>query len=159
MFASLLPGSVVATVDAGNLEDVERAVSLRVRGSAPQFARPSDDGLLVPLGRREHMVRDYAASATRQLDVRLYAQWTEEDDWTIRLPPGARLKGLPSSGGASGPFGSYSVQVESTGSALHVRTVVTLAKTRIPAADYPSFRAWCEEVDRALGQRATVALR
>jgi tetratricopeptide (TPR) repeat protein len=160
LFASLLPGSVVASVDAGNLEDVEQRVSLRVRGSAPEFARTaSDETLLVPLGRREHMVRDYAPLATRQQDVRLYAQWTQEDDWTIRLPPGARLRGLPSSSSASGPFGSYSVQVESTGSSFHVRTVVTLAKTRIAAAEYAGFRSWCEEVDRALGQRATVALR
>jgi transglutaminase-like putative cysteine protease len=160
LFASLLPGSAVATVDAGNLEDVEQTVTMRVHGSVPQFARAApDEGLVVPVGRREHMVRDYAPLAARQLDVRLPAQWTEEDDWTIRLPPGARLRSAPSPGQASGPFGSYSVQVESGAGSLRVRTIVALSRTRIPAGDYPNFRAWCEEVDRALGLRATVSLR
>jgi tetratricopeptide (TPR) repeat protein len=160
LFASLLPGGAVGTVDAGNLEDVEQAVTMRVHGSAPQFARTTpDDELVMPVGRREHMVRDFAPLATRQLDVRLAAQWTQADDWTIRLPPGARLRNVPASNQGSGPFGSYSVRVESTGSSLRVLTTVALARTRIPAGEYSHFRAWCEEVDRALGQRATVSLR
>jgi hypothetical protein len=40
-----------------------------------------------------------------------------------------------------------------------VKTTVALVKTRIGATAYPAFRAWCEEVDRALGQRATVTVR
>jgi hypothetical protein len=38
-----------------------------------------------------------------------------------------------------------------------VKTQVTMTKTRITAAEYPAFRAWCEEVDRALGQRLVVS--
>jgi hypothetical protein len=33
-----------------------------------------------------------------------------------------------------------------------------MLKTRIAPADYGAFRAWCETVDRALGQRAVVAI-
>jgi hypothetical protein len=51
------------------------------------------------------------------------------------------------------------VDVESSAGALHVKTMVTLAKTRILASEYPAFRAWCEQVDRALGQRATVSVK
>jgi hypothetical protein len=105
------------------------------------------------------MVRDYAPLAGRQLDVRMFAQWTQEDDWTVRLPPGARVKGLPAPVQASGPYGSYRVDVESTGNAIRVHTMVALTKTRIAASEYQAFRSWCEEVDRALGQRATVTVR
>jgi hypothetical protein len=42
---------------------------------------------------------------------------------------------------------------------VHVKTTVTLTQTRIPAGDYSAFRSWCEKVDRALGQRATVATK
>ena len=31
--------------------------------------------------------------------------------------------------------------------------------THIAPSEYGAFRAWCEEVDRALGQRATVSLK
>jgi hypothetical protein len=105
------------------------------------------------------MIRDYAPLSARKLDVRLHAQWTEEDDWLVRLPAGAKVKGLPASARGSSPFGSYAVEVESTPIALHVKTTVSLARMRIAAGDYAAFRAWCEEVDRALGQRATVTLR
>ena len=32
-----------------------------------------------------------------------------------------------------------------------------VSSLRIPAADYASLRAWCEQVDRALSQRLLVA--
>jgi transglutaminase-like putative cysteine protease len=159
MISSILPGSEVTGVDTGNLEDVEQAVTMKVRGKVPRFARAESEGLVVPLGRKEHMVRDYAQLASRKLDVRLYAQWTQEDDWTVKLPAGARVKTAPQSSKGSSPFGAYEVSVESSGNVLHVKSSVTMQKTRIGAGEYGAFRAWCEEVDRALGQRATVAFK
>jgi transglutaminase-like putative cysteine protease/Tfp pilus assembly protein PilF len=156
MIAALLPGSEVTAIDAGDLDDVEQKVTMRVRGKVPRFARVEDGGLVVPLGRREHMVRDFAPLASRKLDVRLYAQWTQQDDWTVHLPPGAKVKNAPVPAKGSSPFGSYEVDVETSGNALHVKTTVTMTRTRIAAREYPAFRAWCETVDRALGQRATV---
>jgi cellulose synthase operon protein C len=159
MIASILPGSEVTSVDTDDLEDVEQNVSLRLHGRAPQFARSEGDALMVPMGRNEHMVRDYASLSSRTLDLRLYAQWTQVDDWTVRLPPGAKVRGATPASNGSSPFGAYEVAVESSAGTLHVKTTVTLARTRIPASDYPAFRAWCEQVDRALGQRATVAVK
>ncbi len=156
MLASMLPGAEVSSLDAGNLEDLEKPVSMHVRGRAPQFARAETDGLTVPLGRREHMVRDYAPLAARKLDVRLPTQWTTEDEWTIHLPPGAKLKNLPSPSKAATRFGWYSLDVESALTFVRVKTAVALTRTRITPAEYPEFRAFCEQVDRALGQRATV---
>jgi tetratricopeptide (TPR) repeat protein len=159
MMASILPGSEVTAVDAGNFEDVEQKVGLHVHGKVPQFARAEGDGLMVPLGRKEHMVRDYASLASRKLDVRLYAQWTQEDDWTVKLPPGAKVTRAPQASTGSSPFGTFAVNVESSGSSLHVKTTVTMQRTRVGASEYPAFRAWCEQVDRALGQRATVSVK
>jgi transglutaminase-like putative cysteine protease/Flp pilus assembly protein TadD len=159
MIAAILPGSEVTTVDAGSLEDVEQKVTMRVRGKVPQFARAEGDVLTVPLGRKEHMVRDYAALNARKLDIRMYAQWTTEDEWTVRLPPGAKVKSAPQSSKGSSAFGSYAVEVEAGGGTLRVKTSVTLAKTRITVSEYAAFREWCEQVDHALGQRATVTLK
>jgi hypothetical protein len=157
LLAGMLPGSEVTAVDSSDLEDVEQGVKMRIKGHVPQFARAEGDVLTVPLGRREHMVRDYAPLAERKLDVRMYAQWTEVDDWTVRVPAGAHLKSVPASSAESSPFGSYALEVTSDARSVHVKTTVTLTQTRVPARDYSSFRAWCERVDRALGQRATVA--
>jgi hypothetical protein len=159
MISAILPGSQVTAVDAGDLEDVEQKVTLHVKGKVPQFARPQDDGLSVPLGRKEHMVRDLAPLATRKLDVRFYTQWTQLDEWTVKLPPGVRVKSAPTAASGSSPFGTYDVQVDMKAAAMHVITSVTLTKTRVLVSEYPAFRAWCEEVDRALGPRATVAVK
>ncbi len=159
MIAGLLPGSTVTAMDAGNLEDVEQKVTLHVKARAPQFGRQQGDTLDVPMGRKEHMVRDYASLATRKLDVRFYTQWTQVDDWTVKLPPGAKLTRAPQAAKGSSPFGTYEVTVESGPSQVHVKTVVTLAKTRVLTSEYAAFRAWCEEVDVAMGQRATVSVK
>jgi cellulose synthase operon protein C len=159
VIAAIVPGSEVTAIDTGDLEDVEQRVTMHVRGKVPQFARVEGDGLVVPVGRKEHMVRDYAPLASRKLDVRLPAQWTQEDDWTVRLPVGTKVRSAPAPAKGSSPFGSYAVDVESSSGALHVKTTVALARTRITAKEYAAFRAWCEEVDRALGQRATVTVR
>ncbi|HEY8089702.1 MAG TPA: DUF3857 domain-containing protein, partial [Polyangiaceae bacterium] len=159
MLSAMLPGSEVTAVEPGNLEDVEQKVTMRVKGKVPQFARAEADGLMVPLGRREMMVRTYASLADRKLDVRLFANWTQEDDWTVHLPGTARVTRSPQAASGTSPFGSYAVSVESSGSTLHVKTTVSMQKTRIAAGEYPAFRAWCEQVDRALGQRATVSFK
>jgi cellulose synthase operon protein C len=156
MLAAMLPGAEVTSLDVGSLEDLEKPVSMRVRGRAPQFARTETDGLTVPLGRREHMVRDYAPLVARKLDVRLPSQWTTEDEWTIHLPPGAKVRSVPTSSKAATRFGWYTLDVESDPGLVRVKTVIALTRTRIAPSEYPTFRAFCEQVDRALGQRATV---
>jgi tetratricopeptide (TPR) repeat protein len=159
LVAATLPGVEIMMVEAGDLQDVEQKVSLHVKGKVPRFARAEGDATSVPLGRREHMVRDYAARAERALDVRTYAQWTQTDDWTVRIPAGAKVRAAPTSAHGSGPFGSYSAEVTVSPASIRVKTSVTLTKTRIATSEYAAFRAWCEEVDRALGQRAMVAFK
>jgi hypothetical protein len=53
----------------------------------------------------------------------------------------------------SSAFGAYKVEVENANGTVRVKTSITLSKTRVRADEYPAFRAFCEEVDRALGQR------
>ncbi len=159
LFAALLPGGEVATFDASNLEDIEGPVNLHARGNAPQFARAEGNLLSVPVGRREHMVRDYAPTAERTLDVRLPAQWTERDEWSVHLPAGSRVTSAPVSASGASAFGMYSLVVEQGPDSIRVDTTVALTKTRVPAGEYPEFRRWCELVDNALGQRATVAVK
>jgi tetratricopeptide (TPR) repeat protein len=159
MVGGVLPGSEITTVESGDLEDVEQRVTMHVKGKVPRFARADGDTLTVPLGRKEHMVRDYAPLASRKLDVRAFAQWTQEDDWTVRLPAGVKVKTMPTPARGSSPFGAYEVTVEQTGGVLHVKTTVSLSRTRVTPAEYGAFRGWCETVDRALGQEATVSLK
>ncbi|MDB4995182.1 MAG: Cell division protein FtsK, partial [Myxococcaceae bacterium] len=155
--ASEFAGLDLQSLEAGNFEDIESKVTLHVKGKAPQLARREGDRISVPTGPSDHMVRDYAALSRRLLDIRLRANTTTESDWTIHLPPGSRVLTAPVKGEGKSPFGTYRVDVETEPTKARVKTQVTMTKTRITAAEYPAFRAWCEEVDRALGQRLVLS--
>ena len=81
-----------------------RDASRARQGPAVRRAPRATRRLSIPIGRREHMVRDFAPLAARKLDVRMYAQWTQEDDWTVRLPPGAKVKSAPVVGAGLEPL-------------------------------------------------------
>jgi hypothetical protein len=159
LMGAIFPGSEVTTVHDATLENIEDHARLGVRSRAPHFARVDTGTLVVPVGPKEHMVRDYAPLRTRTSDARIAAQWTRRDAWTIRLPPGARLQALPSPAHNTSPFGSVDVGVRTVGNALSVTTSVSMTRTRVYANDYGAFRAWCEAVDRTLGLTATVTVR
>jgi cellulose synthase operon protein C len=155
--AGELSGFEVASVEANDLENIEQKVSIRVRGKAPQLARREGDGLSMPVGPRESMVREYAPQSRRRLDLRLRAKTTTEQEWKVKLPAGMRIVQTPTPTEGATPYGSYRLTVEAKGNAVRVHTKITLDKTRILAAEYGAFRAFCESADRALGQRLVVA--
>ena len=57
----------------------------------------------------------------------------------------------------SGPFGTFSLDVELDGSVLRVRSSLNVTRARINADDYPRFRAFLMEVDAALGSPISVS--
>ena len=150
-------GLVLDKIDASDLEDLEKSVTLHAHGKSAQFARKEGGSLSVPVGPGEHMVREFAPLSSRKLDVRLYAQSTTENDWTVKLAPGARVLSAPKAIDLPSPFGTFSLTVESTASGVHVKSSLAVTKLRIPVTDYGALRTWCEQVDRALSQRLVVA--
>ena len=151
--ASEFAGLEIASVEAGNFEDIESKVTLKVKAKAPQFARREGEQMSIPIGPRDHMVREFAQLSQRKLDIRLHAHTTTESDWTIHHPAGTRVIAAPAKAEGTSPFGAFRVDVEAGPATTHVKTTVTMTKTRIAATEYPAFRAWCETVDRALNQR------
>ncbi|MEO8797816.1 MAG: DUF3857 domain-containing protein [Polyangiaceae bacterium] len=150
-------GIQVAKIDTNDLDDLEIHPQLHVTAKTPQFARKEGDGWSIPVGPTEHMVKEYADLQRRRLDIRIFAQAMTVSDWTIHLPSSLKVETMPDGhANATSPFGAYEVLVTQEGNAVHVRTTVALSKTRVPVAEYPAFRAWCESVDRALGQRLMV---
>ncbi len=147
------PGFELAQTDANDLENVEIPVRLHAKGKVPQLARRDGETWSVPAGPREHMVQSYATLSNRRRDLKLSAQTTNDTEWVVKAPAGAKVTSAPKAASGSSAFGSYKVEVETLGGAVRVKTSITLAKTRVKAQEYPAFRAFCEEVDRALGQR------
>lgn len=153
--ASELPGLEVGQVTSNDLDDVELPIQLKAKGKAPSFARRDGDAWTVPVGAKEHMVRQWATLGSRRRDIRIQTLSTQVNETTIRLPAGAKVLSAPHTNAGGTAFGTFVVNVENTGSVVHVKTSVSLLKSRITAAEYPQFRAFCETVDRALGQTLT----
>jgi len=153
--SSDLQGAEIAQVTSNDLEDIEKKVELRAKGKAPSFARKDGESWTVQVGAREHMVRSWAPLSTRRRDVRIQALSTQENETVVKLPQGAKVLGAPHPAEGKTPFGSFKVDVETNGGTVRVKTTVALTRSRIPAAEYAAFRAFCEQIDRELGQSLT----
>lgn len=150
---SELPGITTSNVTANDLENVELVPSLKVTGKVPNLARKDGAKLSIPVGPKEYLVGDFATLSTRKQDIRLRAQNTQVSERHIKLPANAQITTMPVASSSDSPFGSHTVTVEKEGAGIVVKTTITFKKTRITAAEYAAFRAWCEQVDKGLGQR------
>ena len=148
------PQLEVSLAETNNLEDVEAAAKLHVKGKAPDFARKDGDTRSMAVGPREHFVRDYAALSQRKRDIRLEAKTTDVTEFIVRLPANAKVSHAPQNATVESPYGSVKVVVDKdTAGVYRVKTTTIIDRTKIPLAEYPKFRAYAEEADRALGQR------
>jgi hypothetical protein len=89
------------------------------------------------------------------MDLRTGPLVTDETETSLVLPQGAKVSDMPRSAQGSTPFGDYRIETEVAGSTVRIKTSVTLKKPRIFAREYGAFRAFCEDVDRALSQSIT----
>ena len=153
--ASELPGLEVQTVTAGDLDDIERKVEIHAKAKAPSFARKDGETRTIPVGAKEHLVRTYAPLSNRRRDIRIFALSTQENETVVKLPQGAKILGAPHAAEGNSPYGFFKVETETNGTTVRVKTTVAITKSRIPASEYAAFRAFCEQVDRELGQTVT----
>ena len=151
---ALAPGA--SAVDMNDLEDIEQAPRLRALGRVTAFARREGADLSIPVGPGERLVPAYAALSQRARDVRLRQRSTVEDELVLKLPAGVDVKSAPAPARLETPFGTATLEVERAGGKVTVKTKLVLSVSRIAAADYPAWRAFCEDVDRTFAQRLVV---
>lgn len=153
--SSELPGVEIKEVGSNDLEDVEQKVQIHAKARAPSYARRDGESWTVGVGAREHMVRTWAPLSSRRRDIRIMALSTQENETVLKLPQGAKVLGPPHAAEGKSPFGFYKIDVDTQGSVVRMKTTVAITKSRIPAAEYAAFRAFCEQADRELGQSVT----
>jgi tetratricopeptide (TPR) repeat protein len=155
--AAELPGFELAqgpgALETADLDDIELPVRVRARGRAPGFARKEGNDLSVPVTPKDRFVPRLASLSQRRLDVRLKFQSVLDETWTVRIPAGLVVKSLPAPKSAQTPFGTLDLTVDHKEGVVGVRSRVTFSRIRVPSRDYPAFQAFCEQIDRALGQR------
>ena len=72
------------------------------------------------------------------------------------IPPGAKIVSQPENTKLDGPFGWVTISVEKQGDHVTVKSRVGLHAERVTPADYPAFKRFCEDGDRALSARLVV---
>jgi len=157
--AEKFPAAQLASVSAGDLENIEIPALVKAKGKAPSFARGEGESWSIPVTPSQHLVKDFAPLESRKQSTRFSAKHTSDTTWKVRLPPGARTISAPQTMNVESPFGAVRVTAESNGGLINVRTEIALSQSRISAADYPAFREFCERADRALGQRLVYATK
>ena len=140
-------------IQASDLSKVEEPVHLKIRGSAPSFARREGTQLSMAVTNSFRLTPSYASLSQRRHDVRLLAFSTLEDQFTIKLPPGSKVVSAPSNQTQDGPFGSFSVNVVTDHDTVTVTSRIAVKVDRIVPKDYLAWKSFCEAADRAMSPR------
>jgi glycosyltransferase involved in cell wall biosynthesis len=103
------------------------------------------------------LVRNFAPTSTRRLDIKLAYASSMMDTWDIVLPAGKKVVRLPDAVSVRSPFGTFSMSVD-TSKPRHVRVTsrLVIEKTRIVPKEYAEFRRFAQRVDQALSRRLVV---
>jgi Domain of Unknown Function with PDB structure (DUF3858) len=99
-----------------------------------------------------------ASLPTRTQDLRLPAPWTTEEELHFALPEGASFENIPKSTTLDTPFGVAVLRYERRGRELVVSTSVQFRQLRITPAEYPAFRAFCNDVEKVFHTEIKVHL-
>jgi len=150
----ILPGA--QGVQTSNLDDAREPVRLHIEGTAPSFARRENGRLSMAVTNPFRLTGAYATLSQRKQDVWTLAFTELRDTFVVDLPAGMRVVSAPESAKGTSPFGWYSIDVDRQGDRMTVKSRIGLGVPRVSPEDYPAFKRFCEEVDRAMSPRLVV---
>ncbi len=153
---SLLPGLDLESQTMEHLDDLEHPVAIRYRATVPQMARSDGGNLVLTPSVMTELVRSLARTATRTQPLDLGSTSAYTEDRTVTLPQGMHGTDVPPGGEVESEFGRLKLTIEASGRTIRSHTEFELRRDRIPAAEYPAFRAWVERADVLLRQRIGV---
>lgn len=153
------PGAQLTALEIGDIRNLEAPVTTKFKLQVPRLARVESGRLVfTPFGEDTRYVRSYAPLSSRRYPVDLGSPWRNEFSYRVKLPAGSSLLDAGAPMTSRTPFGSFSLQVEPMDGGVVVSGHVALDVARVEPAEYPAFRAFLAEMDRALGQRLSVSL-
>lgn len=155
--AQVYPAVRVEDVHVDGANDVERDINLKFTGSIDTFAGSHSLSLLSSWMPHKY-TQTLASLPTRTQDLRLPAPWTTEEELHFALPEGASFENVPASTTLNTPFGVAVLRYERRGHELVVSTSVQFRQLRITPAEYPAFRAFCDDIEKAFHTEIKVRL-
>lgn len=155
--SQISPGPAVTAVDFSDLEELEEPPSYRYSAELPSYAAVDEGRLVVPLTLFPHQVTDvYGTLGTRRTDLVTQYPWATQNVVRYRIPDGATIVSLPEGVTVDTPYLSLVQRIRAIPGGFETDDTVTLKARRVPARDYPAFRAALLAVDRALERKVVV---
>jgi hypothetical protein len=155
--AEVFPTVRVEDVEVTGAGDLQRDVEVNFRGTLDTFAGRN----ALPL-QSSWMPRSFAQSLAvlteRTEDLLLPAPWISEEELHFQLPPSANVDAIPNDTSISTAFGTATLHYERRGRELVVHSSVQFTKLRITPSEYGSFRAFCQQVERAFRTEVKIRL-
>ena len=155
--AQVYPTVQVDSIHVEGAQDLQHDIDVNFSGFLDRF-EGQQTLALVPTWLPHRYVNSLAPLASRTEELQLPAPWTTEEELHFTVPPAAAVDQVPADWTTDTPFGSASIRYQMSGRELVVNTSVQFRKLRISAAEYPQFRAFCQDVEKAFHQEITVRL-
>ncbi|MCA9622165.1 MAG: hypothetical protein KC731_24245 [Myxococcales bacterium] len=154
-----LPGGKLTSLDVPNLEELDQAVTLKMRVEVPVFARSAEGELLIEvpfLGGISKLVPLPERETPLYIPERLATRASVE--LTIKLPPGATPVELGEPVTIDEPALEIEVADTLEDGVLHIKRRVVVPAGRVQPKDYAAFRASVLRGDEALNRKVRLRL-
>ncbi len=144
------PGAKVTQLSMPDLEDLEKPVTAEFSLKIPRLATPTGgDFVFTPFGGGRTYTERYAALSSRHYDLIIGYPFESRFSYTVKLPAGWTVNGLPASTSSQSPFGHFAIDWKRTPDGLVATGTVVLSVNRVKVKDYPAFRHFLGTLDRA----------
>jgi tetratricopeptide (TPR) repeat protein/transglutaminase-like putative cysteine protease len=151
------PGLKVNQVSLSDLTRLEEDVTMRFSLSVGRYAQAEGPALrFTPFGQGTGYLEAYAPLSVRRFDLIIGDPWSNRFSYRYTLPPGWKVEEVPAPVTIDSPFGRFTVRYQTAGG-LTAEGEIAFKAARVKAADYPAFRAFVAEVDRAMSRQVKVA--
>ncbi len=151
------PGLTVKDVTVSDLARLEDDVTMRFSLALPRLADREGDGLrFLPFGGSHHYAAGLAPLSSRRFDLVVGEPWETRFTYRYALPSGFAAADLPAPTRLEAPFAAFeaSYHLEEGGVVAEAR--IAMKKGRVSAGEYPAFREFLSQVDRALARPVRV---
>jgi tetratricopeptide (TPR) repeat protein len=156
-WAQTFPGLSVDQVSISDPTRLDQDVSLDYTLSIPRYAEAGGDTLrFLPFGSRRGYLETYAGLTERRGDLMLEGPSVNRFTFRYRIPSGWSVDGLPPDITTETRFGRLTVRYAVQPGGLVCSGELAFTQDRIPAQDYPAFRAFVAQVDQAFGRKVSI---
>lgn len=157
-FNRTFPGLEVKSLAVSELGRIEDDVAMRFELEVARYAQPDGAGLrFTPFGAAAGYTAAYAPASSRRHDLVLGDPGETHFTYRYTVPPGWRVAELPDPAEVETPFGAFAVRYRTDGAALVAEGHLTFRTGRVAVNDYPAFRRFTADVDRAFGRKVRIA--